>query len=492
VAEKSLLFELVNHCGYAGGTTVSRPVKCESVLFRGIRLMRHTSLIVASFLVLGSLFVITTVSPAAVVDGLVVNYTFDDNTTSATLAADALGNHNGTLVDVGGPPAYSTGSQGLDTTDTHVAGAGALSFTGVSGYLQANDTSGSPLDTATGAGQARSLSFWFKTTDNTNLVVTEKGTNRHFVTQTFSPGTIGWRVYGSTVRTGVANDDAWHHFVGVHNAGQDTVYLDGVIGDSRANTAPGDDNYSLVLGARAGGSFAYSGKLDDVGIWNRNLDDTEIMGIYRAGLDGLGLAEARPWRQIKGTTYEYDPLNQWGSQSDFHNNYPDVQDTQGNWTKLVNGGINTPNYSDGTWVGCLEQSGDNGEPHPDLVFDLGQRCPLDEIRIIYMAGNYAGINPPDAVDVAFSDDGVNFSTPIAFTPFPPEGPWGTDTLYVDQVFLDVWGQWARYVQLDFYQDNQWTFLGEIQFSAVPEPGSLLLLALGSILLVPLAQRRRKE
>jgi hypothetical protein len=95
--------------------------------------------------------------------------------------------------------------------------------------------------------------------------------------------------------------DEWHFEAFVANALTDTVTFmqDGVvtgsfgyagqliasssqlnIGDDPSDTSAGQGNWD--------------GKIDDLAIWNRALDPTELAGIYSAGLNGQSLLTLMP------------------------------------------------------------------------------------------------------------------------------------------------------------------------------------------------------
>ncbi|MDY0166383.1 MAG: LamG-like jellyroll fold domain-containing protein [Thermoguttaceae bacterium] len=420
-------------------------------------------------------------------DGMVVHYTFDD---ALNLAADALGNHPGTLnAGTTSVPAHSTGSQGIGSTATHVTGAGAISFEDVNGYVQVADGTNSPLDTATGAGQARTVSFWFQTTAEANQVVMEKGENQHFVAQTGGDGKPFWRVWKSTGNARSLTDvqnGVWHHFAGVHVDDANYLYIDGVYQGQGAalDPAPAANNSSLVLGARSGGQFAYEGKLDDVAIWSRQLSAAEIKLMFTAGKLGLDASQAALPFQIMGVTYEYGDA----TTSKPHSTYPDTGGTE--LTDIYSTLNHTNSFTHPAWVGFRGNAGLPDDPHPQITFDLDGKYNLDEIRIIYMGGNYAGINPPDSVWVSFSDDGLLFSNPTEYTPFADTPALDPDSLTVEEALVEIGGEWARYVRMEFRNDGQWTFLGDVAFVAVPEPATFVLFAMGALLALMSRRRRR--
>lgn len=98
---------------------------------------------------------------------------------------------------------------------------------------------------------------------------------------------------GATVNssvTGQMNDGRWHHYVGVVNAttGKIALYLDGALVGT-------EQTFTGTLKTPAGSLFIgtgdvpgsanqwFKGNIDDVAIWTRALDATEIAALYKAG-----------------------------------------------------------------------------------------------------------------------------------------------------------------------------------------------------------------
>ncbi len=157
---------------------------------------------------------------------------------------------------------------------------GAHHFDGsVSGYL---DVADSPtLDRVLNIGTPRSLMFWCRYTSTSNLVISEKGTNRHCVWQiggSAGAGKLSWSPWGGggnfVTSTITLNDDIWHHAAGTTASGTGNVttkiYIEGQLNNTKvdAESAQVDDNSVLVIGARAGNAAAYTGDLFDFRIYD--------------------------------------------------------------------------------------------------------------------------------------------------------------------------------------------------------------------------------
>jgi hypothetical protein len=95
----------------------------------------------------------------------------------------------------------------------------------------------------------------------------------------------------SCIGSEVINDEKWHHIVYSHGDGIEKFYFDGnlvsesiYVGDicATSNTIYiGCDNY---LGVNGNMFRFFNGYIDDIGMWNRNLSDEEIMLFHRESL----------------------------------------------------------------------------------------------------------------------------------------------------------------------------------------------------------------
>jgi len=79
------------------------------------------------------------------------------------------------------------------------------------------------------------------------------------------------------------NDGKWHHYVGTYNGNMMKVYIDGILRVSQPLTVPICINSKFIFGHDDAfpGRF-FNGLLDDIGIWNRELLQSEIDQLYQA------------------------------------------------------------------------------------------------------------------------------------------------------------------------------------------------------------------
>jgi hypothetical protein len=199
-------------------------------------------------------------------------YKFEDN------ANDAEGNYNGTW---SGTEAYATGY--IDK---------AAIFNSSSSKITLPQTYGAE-------GEQFSYSLWFNTsTADGSYMFNKRNGNNTFnirIDNSFSPaGKIcvnNWAGTGQSANNaqstaGGYNDNAWHHFVFTYDGSQTTktkCFIDGVYDsgmDWTYNLATQSVSNGNCIGNFDGSGSNFSGKLDQVRIFNRALDSGEALQLY--------------------------------------------------------------------------------------------------------------------------------------------------------------------------------------------------------------------
>jgi hypothetical protein len=67
-----------------------------------------------------------------------------------------------------------------------------------------------------------------------------------------------------------------------------SLYVDGILNSSATSpSGPASTNGDVYIGQFGGGSFYYSGLIDEVAIWNKVLNATEILQLYRRGANRI-------------------------------------------------------------------------------------------------------------------------------------------------------------------------------------------------------------
>jgi hypothetical protein len=194
-------------------------------------------------------------------------------------ASDASGsNNNGTLVAA---PTLGVGQNGQAN--------GAYTFNGTTQYISINSVFGLGTTNMT-------LSAWMYNTTTTNSGTFIKignstsngvaiGTGSTVADNT-SPGTkiVAWYDGVRWIATPTDVGTAWHYIVLVVDAtGAPSVYRDGVFTGLYAGGNIVAPSTSSAIGGQLGATRFFTGRLDDIRVYNRPLTGSEITGLYNAG-----------------------------------------------------------------------------------------------------------------------------------------------------------------------------------------------------------------
>ena len=231
-------------------------------------------------IILITIFLLATTASAALTDGLVAYYPFDEG--SGTVAADYSGNaNNATLVN---GPAWVSGK----------IGSGALDFDGQNALVDAG--SAQTLNNL----PAFSISVW----------VYGKGygqSGQGYIINKSNLGNVGWRLSylssGNSLKFSVDYDSTdltvqatnlsgtfydWTHWAvtwgGSSNASDVHIYKNGEeviygIRTSAVGSRVNDSAQNMIIGNSAN-PRAFDGSIDDVRVYNRSLSSSEILGLY--------------------------------------------------------------------------------------------------------------------------------------------------------------------------------------------------------------------
>jgi Concanavalin A-like lectin/glucanases superfamily len=218
--------------------------------------------------------------------GLVGYWSMDDNTINwnTNTISDLSGQGNaGTLVS-------------MSTTTAPVAGkiGGALKFNGSSALITANgETTSFVLNTSW------TTSAWFLSTSTSEEFVGFFG-NTTNTTPTLGFGSLNQLTTGQILAGGrdnagnvlniasinaTYNDGKWHQVVATYSGNLLSLYVDGVL-NSTGTISWGPATYNtFTIGAavRTSTQFYWSGKIDDVRIYNRALSTQEVALLYALG-----------------------------------------------------------------------------------------------------------------------------------------------------------------------------------------------------------------
>jgi hypothetical protein len=136
-----------------------------------------------------------------------------------------------------------------------------------------------------------SVSFWFnKTTSSLVYHFMGKRPNRGSSFNWQVAGRTNDTSFGSSLGIGLYNgaispngqvNGIWTFLTGIYNNGLWSLYENGQLVVSNTFIASADNICSLTFGNSGNFEF-YQGKLDDIGIWNRALNQQEITNLYKS------------------------------------------------------------------------------------------------------------------------------------------------------------------------------------------------------------------
>ncbi len=240
-------------------------------------------------IIIGSLALCPLRLPAALTDGLVAHYKFDE--TTGTTAVDAVRGAagNGTLFN-------------FPTTNTQwITGriGGAVTCDGV------NDWITTPASIASGA-TAMSFSGWVWATSRPSWASIAKNWGNTITGQfhfglNASDGRLSNYLNNSTsiIDSTVFPTGSWQQVAFTYDGATHRLYRNGAqVGALSTTTTMLQSSATVALGAKpndagttAGSPAGYwNGRYDDFGFWNRALTAAEVLEIYNTGLTGQGIA----------------------------------------------------------------------------------------------------------------------------------------------------------------------------------------------------------
>ncbi len=227
---------------------------------------------------------------ARVTTPIAAYWKLDEST--GTTSADSSGNGvTGTWVN---GPTFTTDHP----SQIPYADAGSLTFNGTNQYVNLTNLNALPFGNA-----ARTLSAWFKP------AVT---TGNHFIAAYGAPSTdnaflIGME--GATLDAGGYNNDMqvpnavtdtnWHLATLTYDGKTESLYLDGILKVSQAETLYTKPQ-SGYIGQLVGGNYPWQGSIDDVRVYNRCLTQAEVQALSQTndlakGFNNVSDSTANTW-----------------------------------------------------------------------------------------------------------------------------------------------------------------------------------------------------
>ncbi|MEA3500748.1 MAG: LamG-like jellyroll fold domain-containing protein [Candidatus Marinimicrobia bacterium] len=198
--------------------------------------------------------------------GLVSFWNFNEN--SGSVAKDSVGDNNGVIYGA----SWTTGINGS-----------ALEFFGKGERLEVDNSNSLNID-----GNQITLSTWFKLSEIKNAGGLIFKNSQYFL-KINNQGKISFVLYipsWSEISTDWGDritDTNWHHVAGVYDGVEMKIYLDGkefasqaVKGNIQLTTS------DVWIGSQTKSLNNFNGKLDEIGIYNKALSESEIEDLYNS------------------------------------------------------------------------------------------------------------------------------------------------------------------------------------------------------------------
>lgn len=143
---------------------------------------------------------------------------------------------------------------------------------------------------------SKSVTFWIKTSTtsdqtaicNFRLGTSDNGDYLHLTTGGFFEYAIQYAGGSSTMATGTTNihDGSWHFCAGTYDGSVIKVYVDGTLQNTSGSFVDsGARTNNLQFGFDPVNGFnKLTGDLDEIGVWNRTLSQSEITQLYNGGV----------------------------------------------------------------------------------------------------------------------------------------------------------------------------------------------------------------
>jgi hypothetical protein len=222
-------------------------------------------------------------------EGLVLYYKLDE--TGGTYVYDAKGIYNGTnsgaIIDQQGKinKAYNFDNPSSDIIEisdiTDIENTNTIS---ISAWIYANSFKGVDVDGGIVAKRGYSPRI---SGDGWQIlsVGTTDANHGKFQFAVWTPNEYALFTSGNNYLT-----NTWYHIVAVYNGTTEKIYINGVLENSGgAMGTISNSNAKVSIGNYWTGGSGFDGKIDEVGLWNRELTDTEITALYNSsnGLPSL-------------------------------------------------------------------------------------------------------------------------------------------------------------------------------------------------------------
>ena len=213
--------------------------------------------------------------------GLVINST----TGEIDLSASTIATHTITYdtTSSGSSVCPNTSTQTVEIALAGIANNYSMEFDGVNDYINVGTIS------SINSASACTISYWGKKAsasgDDMAVGSLVSSTNGIWL-QWYTDNNVYFSCRNgstNTVSVVLSGDTNWHHFVGVYDGTNVTIYIDGTQAATSTTSVPSSLSATAGNNFQIGAlnsSFFTSGNIDELGIWNTALTSTQVAEIY--------------------------------------------------------------------------------------------------------------------------------------------------------------------------------------------------------------------
>lgn len=258
-----------NHLNSSYDVTVNLPAYLQKVLVNGqsVTITGNTVNVTLSGVKAGLKNSSAPLDYQIPLDGLIAAWHFDEN--SGNTLADAAAGHNGEISN----PSWVAGIRGS-----------SLNFNGSTSMVRVPNAGFNPT------GSEISFSFWFRlgAVGDDGCFIFQ---NVKYIVSMDAQGRVGFAVYTplwKSLNSGYGSrvlDTDWHHVVTTYDGSNMKIYLDGVRRTTLANTGNLQTTGSDVFIGKQNSINPFKGQIDEMLVYDRALNQTEILQIFGASPD---------------------------------------------------------------------------------------------------------------------------------------------------------------------------------------------------------------
>lgn len=200
---------------------------------------------------------------------------------------------NGNANDESGNGLNGTVSNVTLTIDRFGNANSAYSFDGISSKITG------PNSSLLNLSNNRSVSVWIKSINNTSTAdhgiigynsTSNNGHNGYMLylqstgklislEDNYFGGPASWSGAVSNDNT-FLSDNVWHNIISTRKNDSTKIYIDGRLQNVYTSLIPNFNNSSIIIGHTNFSNQYFKGSIDDIGIWNRSLNQQEINALY--------------------------------------------------------------------------------------------------------------------------------------------------------------------------------------------------------------------